>query len=57
MKKNSAENTRLVEVDPINGEYYVRIPEWIVNDLCWYEDTQIHFNLEGKEVILSEQTN
>ena len=57
MKKNSEENTRLVEVDPINGDYYVRIPEWIVNELSWYEDTEIEFTIDGKEIILAEKEN
>jgi hypothetical protein len=55
MKKNSSENFRPLEVDPISGEYYVTIPEWIVNDLAWYEDTEIEFTIDGKEIILSER--
>ena len=54
MKKNFGENKRSIEIDPINGDYYVVIPEWIVNELSWYEDTKIKFALEGDEVVLSE---
>ena len=57
MKKNSSENFRPLQVDPINCEYYVTIPEWIVNDLEWYEDTEIQFIIDGKEIILSEKDN
>ena len=57
MKKNSGDNLRSVQVDPITGEYYVTIPEWIVNELSWYEDTEIEFNLDGKEIILTEYEN
>ena len=57
MKKNSSENFRHLQVNPINGEYYVTIPEWIVNDLEWYEDTEIQFIIDGKEIILSEKDN
>lgn len=53
MKKNS-DNIRTISVDPITGEYYVIIPEWITNELSWYEDTEIKFGLEGDEVVLSE---
>lgn len=53
MKKNS-DNIRAISVDPITGEYYVIIPEWIANELSWYEDTEIKFDLEGDEVVLSE---
>ena len=53
MKKNS-DNIRAISVDPITGEYYGIIPEWIANELSWYEDTEIKFDLEGDEVVLSE---
>ncbi len=54
MQKNSGGNVKGIQVDPITGEYYVVIPEWIANDLSWYEDTKIEFNVEGNEVLLSE---
>jgi hypothetical protein len=54
MRKKSGEEKRPVEVDPITGEYSIKLPEWMVNELSWYEDTEIRFNLEGSELILSE---
>lgn len=57
MKKNSGDIFESIEVDPITGSYYIKIPEQIMNDLSWYEDTQISFNLEGNEVILSERNS
>jgi len=54
MKKNSGKIFQLLQVDPISGDYYVIIPESIVNDLSWYEDTEIEFKTEGNEVILKE---
>lgn len=57
MKKNFGDNIRPVEVDAISGEYYVTIPEWVINELSWYEDTEIEFNLEGDEIILKERTD
>jgi hypothetical protein len=57
MKKNSGENFQPLQVDPITGNYYVVIPEWIANELSWYEDTEINFAVEGDEVILSEHTD
>jgi len=56
MRKNSGENFQSVQVDPITGDYYIVIPEWITNDLSWYEDTEISFSVEGDEVILTEHT-
>lgn len=55
MKKKSGEIFEPLEVDPISGQYYVIIPESIVNELSWYEDTEISIKLEGNEVILSEK--
>ena len=55
MRKKSGEEKRPIEVDPITGEYSIKIPEWMVNELSWYEDTEITFNLEGSELILSEE--
>lgn len=57
MKKNSGDIFKSVQVDPITGDYYLIIPEQIMNELSWYEDTEINFNVEGNEVILSERTN
>jgi hypothetical protein len=55
MKKNSGEIFESVQVDPITGKYFVIIPEQIINELSWYEDTEIKFSLDGEEVILSEK--
>lgn len=57
MQKKSEDNIRLLQVDPINGDYYIAIPEWIVNECSWYEDTEVKFNVEGGEIILSENNN
>jgi bifunctional DNA-binding transcriptional regulator/antitoxin component of YhaV-PrlF toxin-antitoxin module len=54
MKKNSGSIFESIEVDPISGEYYITIPEAVMNELEWYEDTQIKFIIDGDEVILSE---
>jgi len=55
MKKNSGDIFEPIEVDPISGDYFIKIPEQIMNDLSWYEDTEICFTLDGNEVILSEK--
>jgi hypothetical protein len=54
MKKKSGEEIKFIEVDPITGEYHVIIPEWIVNEISWYEETPINFTVEGNELILRE---
>lgn len=55
MKKNFGEIFESLQIDPITGEYFLTIPESIVNELSWYEDTEISFKLEGNEVVLSER--
>jgi hypothetical protein len=55
MKKNSGDIFESIEVDPISGDYYIKISEQIMNELEWYEDTQINLSIEGNEVILSER--
>ena len=55
MQKNSPENFSPLEVDSVTGEFYVKIPEWVINDMNWYEDTEINFKVDGKEVIITER--
>lgn len=55
MRKNSGENFQPLQVDPISGDYYVTIPEWMVNDLSWYEDTNLNLKVECGELVLSER--
>jgi hypothetical protein len=55
MKKNSGDIFSPIEIDPISGQYFITIPEQIMNDLEWYEDTKIKFTIDGEEVILSEE--
>lgn len=57
MKKNFSENFQLLQVDPITGDYYIVIPEEFVNELSWYEDTEILIKLEGSDLILSENSH
>lgn len=57
MRKKSGENIELIQVDSVTGEYYITIPEWMMNELSWYEDTEIEINLEGKDIVLSEHEN
>lgn len=53
--KNFSENFfRPLEVDDISGEYFVRIPVELADQLDWYEDTQIEFLLDGNELVLRE---
>ena len=55
MRKNSGGSSKFVQVDPVTGEYFLIIPEWVINELSWYEDTEIGFAVEGNEVLLREK--
>lgn len=54
MKKNSGDIFESIEIDPISGQYYITMPEQIINELEWYEDTRIKFLVENGEVVLTE---
>ena len=54
MKKNSGDIFASIEIDPITGQYFITIPEQVMNELEWYEDTKIKFSIDSDEVILKE---
>ena len=54
MQKNPEKNFTTVEVDPVSGEYYVKIPEWILSEYGWYEGTEVNIEVEGDCIIISE---
>ncbi len=55
MKKNPAEIFTTIETDPSTGEYYTIIPEWIINDMNWYEETKLNWNIDTEDVIVTER--
>jgi hypothetical protein len=55
MQKNSEEIFEPVQVDPISGKYFIFLPEQIMNELDWYEDTEIRMSTDGDDLILSER--
>jgi len=55
MKKNFEEIFDSIQVDPITGKYFITVPEQIMNELSWYEDTEIKIRLEGDEIVISER--
>ena len=54
MQKNPGQNLTSVEVDPVSGEYCIKIPEWILNDFGWYEGTLINMAVEGNCILVNE---
>ena len=50
MQKNPQENLTTVEIDPVSGEHYIVIPEWICDEKGWYEGVEV--NIEVEEIVL-----
>ena len=57
MQKNSGNIFESLQVDPITGKYFLVIPEQLVNELSWYEDTRIKLSIDGDELILAEHVD
>ena len=56
MQKNPAENFSPVEVDTITGNFMIDLPEWMVNDMGWYEGTMLQLDISSdNELILKEK--
>lgn len=54
MKKNPAENFSTVEIDPVTGEYFVRLPEWVISEYGWYEGTEVNMEVDGDCIVITE---
>ena len=54
MQKNSGGFITSIEIDTVTGEYRAIIPEWIINEMDWYEDTKLSWKTDGDEVIITE---
>jgi len=52
MQKNSAENFTTIEIDPVSGEHYVKIPEWICDENGWYEGVEVNIEVENDCIVI-----
>ena len=55
MQKNFQENFGSIEVDDYTHEYLIRIPERIINEMNWYDGTELNIKLDGEEIIIHER--
>ena len=55
MQKNSEKIFSIIEVDPVSGNYYTIVPEVIVNEMQWYEESNVRWLMDGDEIILTEE--
>jgi|TARA_B100000131_G_scaffold50042_1_gene44670 hypothetical protein len=54
MRKNLDELKTTIEINPVTGEYYTVIPEWVINDQGWYEGTNLQFDVDADEILITE---
>ena len=54
MKKISDKIFGTIEIDPVTDEYKLTIPESVVNEMEWYEDSVIEWSIEDKDVIIRD---
>ena len=55
MQKNPGENFSTVEVDPVTGEYVIKVPEWIISEFGWYEGTEINMDVDVDAIVITER--
>ncbi len=55
MRKNLDELKTTIEINPVTGEYYTVIPEWVINDQGWYEGTNLQFDVDADEILITER--
>ena len=54
MQKNSEENFKTIEIDPVTGEHYIVIPEWICDENGWYEGTEVNIEVDKDSIIIRD---
>ena len=54
MRKNSEQNIRPIEIDPVTNEYTLTIPEWLLNDMGWYEGTELEWLQDSDDIFIRE---
>ena len=54
MQKNPQENLTTIEIDPVSGEHYIIIPEWICDEKGWYEGGEVNIEDENDCIIIRD---
>ena len=54
MRKNSEQNICPIEIDPVTDEYKITIPEWLLNDMGWYEGMELQW-IQDSDIICIEE--
>ena len=43
-----------LNTDPITNEYKITVPEWVVNEFDWYEDTELVWHVDDNGIHIQE---
>jgi len=54
MKKISDNIFGTIEIDPVTDEYKITVPESIINEMGWYEETVVQWSIDDKDVIIND---
>ena len=52
--KKSDKFQAVIRVDNVTNEYIIAVPESFVNELDWYEDTEIDITLNDNSLCIEE---
>ncbi len=55
MKKNFEEIFSTIEIDQATDRYHITVPEEIMNEFGWYEDTELQWVVDGDEIMIQEK--
>ena len=43
-----------ITIDPVTNEYKIIVPEWVVNEFDWYEDTELGWHVDNSGIHIQE---
>ena len=43
-----------ITIDPVTNEYQITVPEWVVNEFDWYEDTELVWHVDDTGIHIQE---
>ena len=53
MKKYEDSKTPIT-IDPITNQYQIIVPEWVINEFDWYEDTELIWHVDDNGIHIQE---
>ena len=45
-----------ITIDPITNNYQITIPEWVINEFDWYEDTELVWHVDDSGIHIQEMS-